>query len=129
LWPRREQVGGKNVELLRLVHRLHRAPDAIHREFLRAGAARVIIAIQPGFEDDVVSLLDQGQLGNLPDTSRFAKVVKDVQDANAAYAQTTQRGGPTEDPKQPGVLIGSWTDYTPTSALDVQVTLQSVALA
>lgn len=101
-------------------------PDVLHREFLRAGAARVIIAIQPGFENDVVSLLDMGQLGALGDQSRFAQVIDDVQQANAAYAQTTQGGGATEDPKEPGVLIGSWTDFTPTSALDIEVTLQRV---
>jgi len=101
-------------------------PDPIHREFLRAGAARVIIAIEPGFEDQVVSLLDQGQLGELAPKSRFSKVIKDVTDANAAYATTTQGGAPSEDPKQPGVQIGSWTDYTPSSALDIEVTLQPV---
>jgi hypothetical protein len=104
-------------------------PDPIHREFLRAGSARVIIAIEPGFEDQVVSLLDQGQLGSLTPKSRFAKVIKDVQDANAAYDKTTQGGGPSEDPKQPGILIGSWTDYTPSSALDIEVTLMSVISA
>jgi len=101
-------------------------PDSIHREFLRAGAARVIVAVQPGFENQVVSLLDHGQLGKLPDQSRFAKAIQDVQDANDAYAKTAHSGGPEEDPKEPGIIIGSWTDYTPSSALDIQVTLSQV---
>jgi len=71
-------------------------------------------------------LLDQGQLGGLGDQSGFAQAVEDVQAANAAYAKTMQGGGPTEDPKEGGVLIGSWTDYTRTSALDIRVTLLQV---
>ena len=53
----------------------------------------------------------------------FAKVAKDVQDANAAYAGTIapSKDDP-DDPRQPGVLIGSWHDYTPTAALDIDVT-------
>jgi GH18 family chitinase len=104
-------------------------PDAVHREFLRAGAARVVLAVEPGFEDQVVSLLDQGQLGGLGEQSRFAKVIQDVQAANAAYAKTTQGGGRCEDPREPGVLIGSWTDYTPSSALDIDVTLKPLLAA
>ena len=71
-------------------------------------------------------MLDQGQLGGLGDQSGFAQAVEDVQAANAAYAKTMQGGGPTEDPKEGGVLIGSWTDYTRTSALDIRVTLLQV---
>jgi hypothetical protein len=101
-------------------------PDPVHREFLRAGAARVILAIQPGFEEQVVSLLDQGQLGNLPNESRFGKAIDYVQTTNAEYAKTSTGRGPSEDPKEPGILIGSWTDYTPSSALDIQTTLMPV---
>jgi hypothetical protein len=101
-------------------------PDPIHREFLRAGAARVIIAIQPGFETEVVSLLDKGQLGALGDQSRFAQAIQDVLEANAAYAQSAQGETPDENPKEPGILIGSWTDYTPTSTLDIDATWRSV---
>jgi hypothetical protein len=100
-------------------------PDAAHREFLRAGAARVIIAIQPGFEEQVVSLLDKGRLGALAPKSRFASVIADVQQANKDYAGTIQ---PKADPAAlGGVLIGSWTDTTPTSGIDMDVTLSKVA--
>ncbi|SOE87009.1 hypothetical protein SAMN05446935_7555 [Burkholderia sp. YR290] len=105
-------------------------PDPIHREFLRAGAARVIVAIKPGFEEDVVSLLDQGQLGNLPDESRFAKVIQDVQEANAAYMATAAPGDPsTSEVKEPGELVGKWMDYTPSGALDIEVTVAPVLSA
>lgn len=98
-------------------------PDPLHRDFLRAGAARVVLAIQPGYEESVVTLLDQGQFGSLQQGSAFAKVAQDVEAANAAYEATAK---PTkddaDDPRQPGVLIGSWHDYTPTGALDIDVT-------
>jgi hypothetical protein len=101
-------------------------PDAVHREFLRAGAARVILAIQPGFEQQVVSLLDQGQLGNLPNQNRFQVAIDYVQKANADFAKTATGGGASEDPKEQGVLIGTWTDYTPSSALDIDTTVMPV---
>ncbi len=97
-------------------------PDPLHRDFLRAGAARVILAIQPGYEEDVISLLQQGQIGSLGQDTAFAKVASDVQAANAAYDATTKPSGDdSDDPRQPGVLIGSWHDYTPTAALDIDV--------
>jgi hypothetical protein len=50
-------------------------PDPTHREFLRAGAARVVRAVRPGYEEERVSLLDQGQLGLLDAGNRFKKVI------------------------------------------------------
>lgn len=104
-----------SIEKIFLTH-----PDPVHREFLRAGAARVVLAIQPGFEEQVVSLLNQGQLGNLPNQNRFAKAIDYVVAANKAFIETAS--GP-EEVKEPGILIGSWTDYTPSSALDIQTTV------
>lgn len=105
-------------------------PDPQHREFIRAGAARVVLAIRPGFEQEVVSLLDQGKLGTLPDGHRFQKVVDDVQEANKKYLEMTQtqlnNADETENPRQPGILIGSWHDYTPTGALDIEVEMIAV---
>ncbi len=103
-------------------------PDPIRREFLRAGAARVILAIQPGFEEQVVSLLDQGQLGNLPDQNRFADAIAYVTETNAQLAPSAGDSGsaPPDSSKEPGVLIGVWVDYTPSSALDIQTTLLPV---
>ena len=103
-------------------------PDAIRREFLRAGAARVILAIEPGYEEQVVGLLDQGQLGNLPNQNRFQDAIDYVTEANAEFAQSAE-DGEDEDPPETGVRIGSWTDYTPSSALDIQTTLIPVETA
>jgi hypothetical protein len=115
---------GHHAEKLFLDHK-----DPIHREFLRAGAARVVLAIRPGFEEEVASLLDQGQLGALPNGHRFKKVAADVCAANAEYAKQAEPDGDSEDhdnPRRPGTLIGSWFDYTPTSALDIDVIMSRV---
>jgi hypothetical protein len=98
-------------------------PDAVHREFPRASAARVIIAIQPGYEKDVVSLLDQGQLGKVAPQSRFTSVIDDVVAANAAFISAADGADPAN---LGGTLIGTWTDYTPTSGSDMDVTLSAV---
>jgi hypothetical protein len=125
-------------------------PDAGHREFLRAGAARVILALTPGFENPVISLLDKGHLGELADSSRFADVIDQVQAAHAAYTALLDRelkaggGGangavpPDENgdgdgdamPARavPGVLIGQWEEWTPTSALDMETRIRAVVV-
>jgi hypothetical protein len=96
-------------------------PDPVHREFLRAGSARVILAIQPGYEQEVVSLLDQGQLGKLPHGTRFQASIDYVAATNADL-----RPNPNDGDANPGTLIGSWTDYTPSSALDIETTVMPV---
>jgi hypothetical protein len=106
-------------------------PDGRHREFLRAGAARVIIAIKPGFESEVVSLLDQGKLGSLTPASRYQPLIKAVQAAEAEFEKMRADAIAAPDhpqhedkPDIPGTLIGQWFEYTPTSALDMDVTLK-----
>ena len=112
---------------------LHHA-DGSHREFLRAGAARVILAIKPGYENDVVALLDQGKLGGLAPASRFEGLIEKAQAAESKFREMRAAAlAPFEDgedvaarPAVPGVLIGQWHDHTPTSALDADVTLKPV---
>ncbi len=104
-------------------------PDPLHRDFLRAGAVRVVLAVIPGFEEQVLTLLDQGQIGQLPEGSRFEKVVQDVVAANQAYLATEEHDAEGDDPAIPGVKIGSWVEYTPTGALDIDVTMRPVIVA
>jgi hypothetical protein len=112
-------------------------PDASHREFLRAGAARVILALTPGFENPVISLLDKGKLGELADSSRFADVIDQVQSAHADYTELADMrlgiGQDSEDDVEPsravpGVLIAEWEEWTPTSALDMETRIRSVVV-
>ena len=121
--------------------------DGGHKEFLRAGAARVMLAITPGAEDAVVALLDAGELGGVAASPRYRNVIEQVQATHRRYAELLEgafetgggagdNDGDGEDSDAPpavadpaamaGDLIGEWIDYTPTSALDMTTTLRPV---
>jgi hypothetical protein len=108
--------------------------DGTHREFLRAGACRVIMAITPGFEEQLISLLDKGQIGALTPASRFSKAVaavtateKEFATARAKSTAPPAGGAVAPDPAASyGTLIGEWLEWTPTSALDIDVTLKDL---
>ncbi len=59
-------------------------PDFIHRAFLRAGSARVVLTIRPGFETDFVAFLETGKFDPLPDNHPYMTIAQEMQ----AYAQT-----------------------------------------
>jgi hypothetical protein len=109
-------------------------PDGTHREFLRAGACRVVLAIKPGFEEEVISLLDQGVVGRLTPASRFSKVVGQVVAAEKAFAKArAESTAPAktdqlerESGASYGALLGEWLEWTPTSAIDMDVTLRDL---
>jgi hypothetical protein len=110
--------------------------DATHKEFLRAGACRVVLAIKPEYEEKLVSLLDKGELGNLAPASRFWTTIETVQAAEKEFAEKRaaatapgEDGLPPENEVEPGELIGAWYDWTPTSALDMDVTLKDLGMA
>jgi hypothetical protein len=95
-------------------------PDPMHRAFLRAGSARVVLTIRPGFERDFVSLLETGLLGALPKNHPYLSIIEEME----AFAKTNYPGIPPANPeetamKEEGVKIGTWYEYTPTSALDI----------
>jgi hypothetical protein len=123
LYPHFWDAPAKAAQKLWLSH-----PDSLHREFLRAGAAKLVLAIRPGFEDQVVSLLDKGQLGQIDKDAIAAKIATQVRAANATYAKTTLPSGTgSDDPREPGVLLGTWFDSTPSPALDIDVATSQVA--
>jgi hypothetical protein len=95
-------------------------PDSMHRVFLKAGSARVVLTIRPGFERDFVSLLETGSFGALPNTHPYMTIIEEMEN----FAKTNYPGIPPANPeeaalKEEGVLIGTWYEYTPTSALDI----------
>jgi hypothetical protein len=105
--------------------RFLRHPDAIHREFLRAGSARVVLTIRPGYEVDFVRFIETGAMG---ENHPYLTIAQEIQ----AYAQTNYPGIPPANPedsdnesevegRERGVLIGRWYEYTPTSALDLSI--------
>jgi len=107
-------------------------PDSFHRDFLRAGCARVVLTIRPGFEESFAALIETGAFGQLPGNHPYVTIAQEIQN----YANTNYPGIPSANPP-PGVsdeqlddetreaergkLIARWYEYTPTSALDIAV--------
>ncbi|MGV7552374.1 hypothetical protein PJN95_30065, partial [Mycobacterium kansasii] len=69
---------------------------------------------------DFVSLLETGSFKGLPPTHPYMTIIEEME----AYARTNYPGIPPANPEQAnateeGQLIGSWHEYTPTSAMDI----------
>lgn len=103
-------------------------PDAMHRAFLRAGAARVVLTIRPGFEKSFAALIDNGVFGKVFGDHPYVTIAEEIQN----YAKTNYPGIPPANPANPnqeeevdkaeqGVLTATWWEYTPTSALDLSI--------
>lgn len=95
-------------------------PDPLHRAFLKSGSARVVLTIRPGFERDFLALVETGSFQALPQNHPYVTIVEEME----AYARTNYPGIPPANPEQAdederGVEVGSWHEYTPTSALDI----------
>ncbi|MGJ6969466.1 type II secretion system protein GspG [Streptosporangium sp. G11] len=66
-------------------------PDARHREFLRAGSARVVLTVRPGFEAEFTRLMETGLLTpDLGDTSPYITIAEET----ANFARTNYPGIP-----------------------------------
>jgi hypothetical protein len=63
-------------------------PDFLHKTFLKAGSARVVLTIRPGFERDFVSFLETGTLDELPGDHPYMTIAQEMQ----AFAQTNYPG-------------------------------------
>ncbi|ODT05868.1 MAG: hypothetical protein ABS58_14010 [Mesorhizobium sp. SCN 65-20] len=69
--------------------------DPNHRDFLRAGYARVVIPVRPGFEKDFITFLDTGIFsGSL--SSPYLTIAEEI----ASYAKTNYAGIPPANPEQ-----------------------------
>lgn len=115
----------------RQIDRLYlRHPDADHRDFLRAGAARVVVPIVPGSEEALTTFIDGGRVGRLPNGHRFGPLVAAVKQAHELFGADgngTWHGDDDEDDSGRGkVRIASWTEFTPTGALDIEVATRAV---
>jgi hypothetical protein len=66
--------------------------DAGHRDFLRAGYARVVVPIRPGFEESFTQLIDTGSPGG---SSPYVTIAEEV----AAFAHTNYAGIPPANPE------------------------------
>jgi hypothetical protein len=73
--------------------------DAAFADFLRAGAARVVFPVRPGFEAAVIHYLETGEIwdgGAPPDisSSLYVPIVKEIQEATGAPGNETPVGDP-----------------------------------
>lgn len=101
-------------------------PDPRHRDFLRSGAARVVLTIRPGFEVAFAEFVESG----IADSGHpYLTIAEEIE----TYARTNYPGIPpanaadasvdeTVVSRERGTLIGRWYEYTPTSALDISLT-------
>jgi hypothetical protein len=71
-------------------------PDPTHRTFLRAGAARVVLTIRPGFENSFTSLVESGAFNGLPGAHPYVTIAQELQD----FANTNYPGFPPANPEQ-----------------------------
>jgi type II secretion system (T2SS) protein G len=71
-------------------------PDPTHRTFLRAGAARVVLTIRPGFEPSFTSLVESGAFNSLPGPHPYVTIAQEIQD----FANTNYPGFPPANPEQ-----------------------------
>jgi len=111
-------------------------PDALHRDFLRAGAARVVLTIRRGFAKEFATLMETGCFGTIEEHHPYIKIAEEIEN----YANTHYPGIPPANPenaddeqevenKERGKLIGRWYEYTPTSALDISLNTVLAELA
>ena len=85
---------GPNAERKRFLDH----PDPLHCAFLRAGCARVVLTIRPGFEESFTSLIETGAFGTLPGEHPYISIAQEI----ANYAHTNYPGIPPANPVENG---------------------------
>jgi hypothetical protein len=91
-----------------------RHPDFVRQTFLRAGAARVVLTIRPGFETAFLAYVTNAGLNQpLPANHPYVTVAEELRNlANTSYPYT-----PAANPPNPANIVDYWYEYTPTGAL------------
>ncbi|MFJ5307395.1 type II secretion system protein GspG [Streptomyces sp. NPDC088350] len=73
-----------------------RHPDPIRQQFLRAGSARVVVTIRPGYEDAFAAFIDRGNFGDvLPPGHPYLTIGQEIR----AYDQANYPGIPPANPE------------------------------
>ncbi|MGI8316885.1 hypothetical protein [Halobacillus mangrovi] len=90
--------------------------ESIHRNFLRAGAARVVLTIRPGYEQSFLSFMETGKLGELLNDHPYMTIAEEMQQMSEEKYPYT----PGANEENPDNLVDTWYEYTPTGALDVR---------
>jgi hypothetical protein len=97
-------------------------PDSMHRKFLRAGSAHVVVTAKPGFEVALATVIANHTFASPPDASHpYLQIAREIQDASSGdmFSDNPSSEG---DGEEPGKLIGTWSEFVPTEALDVRAT-------
>lgn len=68
-------------------------PDPMHRAFLKAGSARVVLTIRPGFENAFLAFINTGDMNDLP-PSPYLEIGQEFRN----YANTNYPGIPPANP-------------------------------
>lgn len=71
-------------------------PDPEHQTFLRAGCARVVLTITPGFEEAFTSLVETGSFDALPTGHPYVTIAQEIQN----FANTNYPGIPPANPAE-----------------------------
>ena len=106
-----------------------RHPDDQHQQFLRGGAARVVLTVRPGFEESFTKLFETGDPnGHLDPNHPYLTIAQEIQNYAATHypgipgAVNGQAPDPTAVEKaELGELVAEWHEYTPISATDITV--------
>jgi hypothetical protein len=95
-----------------------RHPDFVHQTFLRGGAARVVLTIRPGFEQDFLAYITNAALNMpLPRTHPYVTIAEELK----AMAQTSYPYTKAANPPNPANIVDTWHEYTPTGGMHVEV--------
>jgi len=70
-------------------------PDPEHQNFIRAGFARIVVTVRPGFEEDFTRLMESGVLSGTS-TSPYIPIAQDI----ANFAHTNYAGIPPANPER-----------------------------
>jgi hypothetical protein len=70
-------------------------PDPMHRAFLKAGCARVVLTIRPGFEEAFLAFLDKGDMDEIP-SYPYLTIAQEFEN----YAKTNYPGIPPANPPE-----------------------------
>lgn len=100
-------------------------PDAQHQVFLKAGSARTILPIRPGYEKEFISFMELGELNDTSGSTAYMSIAEELQNfSETSYPMipTAEEGALDEQAQQTrerGKLVGTWHEFTPLSALDI----------
>jgi hypothetical protein len=104
-------------------------PDDQHQQFLRGGAARVVLTVRPGFEKSFTKLFETADPnGSLDPHHPYLTIAEEIEN----YAATHYPGIPgavdgnapnpdAVEKAERGELVTEWHEYTPISATDITV--------